>query len=263
VKYKTIIYNNPIQEVGEIIFNRPQVKNAFNEELLEEIISLTQEIKNDPKIKVVILTGVGDVFCAGADINWVKRCKERNKEENYQSFLKLSNALYSIYSLPKPVVGKINGHAIGGGVGFVAVCDIGVGVYGAKFGFSEVKIGLVPACISPYIIRKCREDKVRELFITGRRIREKEAKEVGLIHEIVEKEELNKRIEEIIEELLTGSCYAISMCKKLLEEVRGMSLSEATTYTAKMLSELVPTEETQEGISAFLEKRKPKWRKGE
>lgn len=261
MKYKTLIYNKTVPEVGEIILNRPEVKNAFNEELLEEIISLTEEIKKDPKIRVVILTGVGNVFCAGADINWVKKCKERSSEENYNSFLKLSNALYSIYSLPKPVVGKINGHAIGGGVGFVSVCDISVTVYGAKFGFSEVKIGLVPACISPYIFRKCREDKVRELFITGKRISEEKAKEVGLINDIVEKEKLNLRINEITEELLSGGPYAISMCKKLLEEVRVMNLSEAKTYTARMLSELILTEETQEGLSAFLEKRKPKWRK--
>ncbi|HID32688.1 MAG TPA: enoyl-CoA hydratase/isomerase family protein, partial [bacterium (Candidatus Stahlbacteria)] len=174
-----------------IIFNRPKVHNAFNDVMLKEISSALNEVKDSP-YRVVILTGEGKSFSAGADINWMRRVIRYSYEENLQESKFLAELFYQIYTLPRPTIAAVNGAAIGGGTGFVAVCDIAIAAETACFSFSEVKIGLVPACISPYVIKKCGEGRARELFITGERIDGPRAYEVGLVNKVVPLEKLKE-----------------------------------------------------------------------
>ena len=257
-EFKTIIY--AIEgKVARITLNRPEVHNAFNDVMFSELTGVFKDIQRRADIRVVVLTGAGKSYCAGADIYWMRKVKDYTYEQNYEDTLKLSELLYLIYSLPKPVVGRINGSAIGGGIGFVAICDIAIASSVAKFGFSEVKLGLIPACISPYIIRKCGEGKVRELFLTGERISAEMAMAVGLINRVVLPEELDDAVDELVNQLVSSGPNAMRLCKELLKNVPDMSLEEAVKYTTKALAELRMSGETQEGTSAFLEKRKPKW----
>jgi methylglutaconyl-CoA hydratase len=164
-----------------------------------------------------------------------------------------------MYSLPKPIIARVNGAAIGGGTGLVAVCDIAIAAEKAKFSLSEVKLGLVPACISPYVIRKVGEGRCREFFLTGERLTANHALELGLVNQVVPLESLDQAVDEKVNQLISSGPKAIAMCKELLRKVPGMSFDEAKTYTAEMIASMRIGDEGQEGMNAFLEKRKPKW----
>lgn len=257
-KFKTVTYKID-GLIARVTFNRPEVHNAFNDTMIKELTEVFTDIKSKKEIRVVVLAGEGKSFCAGADINWMKRVKDYSYEENLKESLELANLFYLIYSLPKPIIARVNGAAIGGGTGFVAVCDIAIASSEAKFSFSEIKIGLVPACISPYVIRKCGEGKTREFFLTGERLTAQRAIEAGLINQIVSPEELDTAVNNLIAQLLSSSPNAIAMCKDSLEKVPDMSFDEIKKYTAETIASLRISEEGQEGMNAFLEKRKPKW----
>ncbi len=164
-----------------------------------------------------------------------------------------------MYSLPKPIIAAVNGAAIGGGTGLVAVCDIAIASENAKFSLSEVKLGLVPACISPYVIRKVGEGRAREFFLTGERVTAQKALELGLVNRVVPSMQLDLVVDEKVKQLLSSGPKAIAMCKELLKNVPGMNFDQAKTYTAEMIASMRIGDEGQEGMSAFLEKRKPKW----
>ncbi|OQX56320.1 MAG: enoyl-CoA hydratase [Candidatus Cloacimonas sp. 4484_209] len=256
--YETIKYeiNN---RVAKVTFNRPEVRNAFNWKMVEELIRVFNALKSNNDVRVVILTGEGTSFCAGADLNWMKDVMNKSFKENYDESLRLAELFYLIYSLPKPVVGRINGPAIGGGTGFVSVCDIAIASVNAKFSFSEVRIGLVPSDISPFMIRKCGEGRIREYFLTGRRLSAEDALRIGLVNRVVEHEKLDTAVSEVVEELLKGSPNAIRACKELLEKVPLQQFDNVKDFTATILANLRKSKEAQEGMKAFLEKRKPGW----
>lgn len=254
--YETILFSVK-NEVARITLNRPQVRNAFNEVMLGEILDVLHKISARDDARVVVLTGSGTCLCAGADLNWLKR--DLSYEENVKEFLALAEVLYKIYSLPKPVVARVNGPAIGGGIGFVATCDLVVAVDSAKFSFSEVRIGVVPACISPYLVRRVGEKACREFFLTSERLTADKALSCGLVNQVVSPERLDEAVEERVSQLLSGGPHALSVCKELLERVPGMRLEDAKTYTCQVLASLREGAEAQEGMAAFLEKRKPKW----
>lgn len=245
--------------VARVNFNRPEVHNAFNDTMIKELTEVFQDIKTRKDIRVVVLTGEGKSFCAGADINWMKRVKDYSYEDNLKESLELAKLFYLIYSLPNPVLGRINGSAIGGGTGFVAVCDIAIASMEAKFSFSEVKIGLVPACISPYVVRKCGEGRAREFFLTGERLLAQQACESGLVNQIVPLGELDTTVNSLIAQLLSSGPNAIAICKDLLEKVSILNFEELQKYTAEVIAGLRNSEEGQKGMQAFLEKRKPEW----
>lgn len=247
-------------KIAHITLNRPEVRNAFNWKMIEELFSIFDTIESDKDIRLVILTGEGTCFCAGADLNWMKDVMKESFEENYRESLKLAELFYNIYSLPKPVLGKVNGPAIGGGTGFVSVCDISVASEKAQFSFSEVRIGLVPSDISPFMIRKCGEGSIREYFLTGRRLKPEDALRIGLVNRVVPEKELDAAVQEIADELLKGSPNALRVCKELLEKVPLQPFDKVKELTADILARLRKSEEAQEGMKAFLEKRKPKWR---
>jgi methylglutaconyl-CoA hydratase len=255
---ETISYSTE-NRIAKVLLNRPEVHNAFNEVMIRELLEVFQEISKSEDIRVAILTGRGESFCAGADLNWMKRMVNFSYEQNLEDSLKLAELFYLMYSLPKPVIAAVNGAAIGGGTGLVAVCDIAIASENAKFSLSEVKLGLVPACISPYVIRKVGEGRCREFFLTGERVTAQRALELGLVNQVVPLTQLDMVVNDKAKQLLSSGPKAIAMCKELLKNVPGMSFNKAMTYTAEMIASMRIGDEGQEGMNAFLEKRKPKW----
>ncbi|KPJ54228.1 hypothetical protein AMJ39_01380 [candidate division TA06 bacterium DG_24] len=245
--------------VGRILLNRPEIHNAFNDVMITELLEVLSRLASDEDVRVVVLTGSGKSFCAGADLHWMKAVKDYSYDENVADALELSKLLYAIYSLPKPTIARVNGAAIGGGTGFVSTCDMAIAAETAKFSFSEVKIGVVPACISPYVVRKVGEGTCREFFLTGKRLTAAEVEQAGLVNRVVPVEQLDAAVDDLIKELLSSGPHALGVCKDLLENVPSMSLEDAQLYTAKILATLRMGDEGQEGMSAYFDKRKPQW----
>lgn len=258
MNYNTIKYTKE-ENVGTISFNRPKIHNAFNSQVIDEMLSLFNQLADDDNLRVVVLTGEGKSFCAGADLNWMRSVVNQSFDENLDESNRLADLFYKIYSFPRPVIGKINGAAIGGGTGFVAVCDISVAAESAKFSFSEVKIGVVPACIGPYVIKKMGEGKSRELFITGERMDAKRAFDVGLVNSYVADNKLDETVDSLVKLILSSGPKAVAMAKKLVSEVSSMSPDQFKPFTAEMIAKLRISDEGQEGMDAFLNKRKPNW----
>ncbi|MFH1372871.1 MAG: enoyl-CoA hydratase-related protein [bacterium] len=258
MNFSTISYE-VANRIARVTFSRPEVHNAFNAALISEMRQVFAEIDKDDSIRLVILTGAGKSFSAGADLNWMRSVAGQSFEENLADSMELAELFFDMHSCRRPIVGRINGAAIGGGTGFVAVCDIAVAARSAVFSFSEVKIGIVPACIGPYVIRKMGGGRTRELFITGERMSAERAYEVGLVNRVVDDDQLDDEVEKLTRSILTSGPEAVAMAKKLIGEVPSMTLQQAKTYTAEMISRLRVSDEGQEGMAAFLNKRKPKW----
>jgi methylglutaconyl-CoA hydratase len=245
--------------VAYIDFCRPEVHNAFNDTVIYELTDLFSKLNGEKDLRVVVITGEGKSFCAGADLNWMKRVINQSFEENLKESNALAELFSMIYNFRCPVIGKINGAAIGGGVGFVAVCDIAIAAESAKFSFSEVKIGLVPACIGPYVVKKIGEGKAREFFITGERMKAKKAFKIGLVNDYVEDDKLDSAVKDLIKVIKSSGPEAVTVAKQLVGNVPNMSPEQYKPYTAEMIAKLRVSDEGQEGMNAFLEKRKPKW----
>jgi len=257
-KYKTIICEVK-ERIARIVLNRPEVHNAFNVAMIKELIEVFNLIKDGESVRIVILTGKGKSFCAGADLNWMREVINYSFKQNLEESLQIAELHKNIYTLPLPVIAMVNGTAIGGGTGFLSACDIAIASEEAKFGLSEVKLGLVPAAISPYVVRKIGESKARYYFLTGERISAEKAREIGLINEVVPRDELEEKVDEISRLLLSSGPQAVANCKELIFNVARMRIEEAAEYTARMIADLRVSKEGQEGMAAFLEKRKPKW----
>jgi methylglutaconyl-CoA hydratase len=245
--------------VARVTFCRPEIHNAFNDTLIYEMTDLFSSLKEEKDIRVVVLTGEGKSFCAGADLNWMRRVKDYSFEKNYEESLALANLFWLIYTMPLPIIGRINGAAIGGGTGFVAVSDIAIAAESAKFSFSEVKIGVVPACIGPYVVKKIGQGKAREFFISGERLTAVQAHEIGLIDRCCQDDELDDNVEKLTKTLLSSGPNAIKMAKELVSNVPLMTPDQFRPYTADMIAKLRKSDEGQEGMDAFLNKRKPNW----
>ncbi len=245
--------------VAQVVLSRPDIRNAFNDAMIRELREAFVELGQDSALRVVVLTGEGKAFCAGADLNWMRRVIDYGYEENLEDSLHLAHLMREIYDFPRPVVGRINGPAIGGGTGLVAVCDIAVAVDTAVFAFSEVKLGLVPACISPYLLKRLGERYSREYFLTGERLSAQRALECGLVNRVVKAEELDEVVQSYVDRLLTSGPEAVATCKRMVQAVGDMSLDEAGPFTADMIARLRMGKEGQEGMAAFLQRRKPSW----
>jgi methylglutaconyl-CoA hydratase len=256
--YETI----SVEREGQIVrlwLDRPEVHNAFNSAMIRELRAVLRDVRDDAAVRVVVLSGKGKSFCAGADLNWMREIIRFSYEQNLQESLELADFLYELYALPKPTIARVNGAAIGGGAGFLSACDIVIASSEAKFGLSEVKIGLVPACIAPYVVRRTGESLARQYFLTGERIDAHRALEIGLANAVVEAARLDAKVEEIAWLLLSSGPEALAGCKELLRRVPGMGFEEAKRFTAEMIAGLRVSREGQEGMAAFLEKRKPTW----
>jgi methylglutaconyl-CoA hydratase len=246
--------------IGTVWLNRPDVHNALNEKMISEIISCYEEINTMAEVRIVILRGRGKSFCAGADLNYMKGIATFGFEENYQDSKRLAKCFNIIYTCVKPTIAIVHGAAIGGANGLLAACDFVYCTDDTKFAFSEVKLGIAPATISLYVLKRIGEFGSRDLMITGRRFTGKEAEWYRLANKSLPAEEIDNHVNEIIKTLLTSGPDAISACKKLIYDVSNkLNFDEAIDYTAKTIAELRASKEGQEGMASFLEKRKPNW----
>lgn len=253
---KTEVVNN----VATVWLNRPQVRNAFNEVMINELIDVFTMLNNLKHIRVIILKGAGQSFCAGADLNWMKNVLNYSKEQNFNESLNLSKCFYTIYSCTKPTIAIVHGAAIGGANGLLAACDIVLADEQTVFSLSEVKIGIIPACISPYVIKRIGEFTARELMLTGTRFSGKQAESYRLVNHALPLASLHDYADKLVEQLLSSGPNAMQHCKNLLNEVcNEWTLKDAFLKTAEMIAEIRGSEEGQEGMNAFLEKRMPNW----
>jgi methylglutaconyl-CoA hydratase len=257
-EHRTIVVNRS-GPLLTITLNRPEVHNAFNEVMIAELHEAIDRIVRKGGVRVVVLTGMGRSFCAGADLNWMRRVKDYSYEENLAESRQLADLMYGIYALPVPTVARVNGAAIGGGTGFLAACDVVIAAETATFSLSEVKLGLVPAVISPYVIRRVGESRCRQLMLTGERFKADRAGRYGLVNTVVPIEDLDNAVTERVAQLLSSGPEALKTCKELLHRVPLMDFQEARDYTAEVIARLRISPEGQEGMAAFLDKRKPSW----
>ncbi|MCK5112577.1 MAG: enoyl-CoA hydratase/isomerase family protein [Thermoplasmatales archaeon] len=259
MRYDTIEVS---KQNGTVIvsLNRPEVHNAMNESLMTELTDCFKELSDDNIVRIIVLTGKGKSFCAGADLNWMKSMVNYSKEDNIKDSRLLLDLFETIYSCPKPVIGRINGHAFGGGLGLIAVCDIAISVPGLKFAFSEANLGIISSVISTYVAPRVSLSNMRRLFVTAERFDTAVARGIGLIDFVVSPEEFDSKVEYYIEQLRFSGPIAMAEVKNLIKNLREMHIDKYKEFTVEKISELRISEEGQEGINAFLEKRKPRWR---
>jgi methylglutaconyl-CoA hydratase len=246
--------------VATVWMNRPELHNAFNETVIDELTRSLRELDGDRGARVVVLAGRGDSFSAGADLNWMKRAAGYTVEENLRDARALAGMLRTLAFMSKPTVARVHGAAIAGGMGLVAACDIAVASTRSFFATSEVKFGLIPSAISPYVIAAIGERQARRYFLGAERISAARAHELGLVHEMTEPEQLDLKISEIVGALLAGGPVSQSAAKELIRAVANRPLTDdLVEHTAQRIAALRATPEATEGIGAFLEKRAPAW----
>ena len=255
MNYKTLLVEEA-DGILNVTLNRPDVHNAFNEELIAEAIDLFGAL-GDSTARAVVLRGTGPNFCAGADLNWMSRMVSYTRDENVRDSSQLARIYALMNECPLPVIGRIQGAAIGGGVGLVAVCDIAIASRETKFGLSEVKLGILPAVISPYVIAKIGETHARALFLTGERFDAERAQRIGLIHRVVD--DLDAAVAETIAALKSSGPEAVRECKKLIGHVASHELIDAIPYTIEAIAARRVSTEGQSGMAAFLKKEKAPW----
>ena len=245
--------------VFTIALNRPEVHNAFNKTMLIELTDCFETVSQE-EVLCILLKGMGKSFCAGVDLNWMKSVSQNSYEVNYEESLLLSKCFLSIYNCQKPTIAVVHGVALGGANGLLSACDLAYCTDDATFSLSEVKIGIVPACISPYVIKRIGEYGAKDLMLTGRRINGKEAEGFKLVNKSVDASQLDETVSSVIKLLKTSGPKAMAQCKILIHQVsNNLSLMEAYDYTAKMIADIRASDEGQEGMNAFLEKRAPNW----
>ena len=245
--------------VEYLTLNRPDVRNAFNEQMIAELTAWTAAMNADDDVRVAVLAGTGKVFSAGADIAWMASALTYTHDENVQDANAAARMFAALDTLPIPLIGRIHAAALGGGAGLAAVCDVVVAEDNTVFGFSEVKLGILPAVISPYALAKIGRSAARELFLTGMRFSAARAKEIGLVHAVVPATELDTMVELYVNEFLSGAPDAISTAKALIPRVWARGAFDAAGLTAEAIAARRVSQEGQEGLRAFLEKRKARW----
>jgi len=245
--------------VRELRLNRPEVRNALDEEL---IVLLSQELRRaavDEEIRFVVLSGEGKSFCAGADIDYMRRMADYDRDANLRDARQLSGVFEAISACPMPVVARVHGAAIGGAVGLVAASDVVIAAEGTKFGFTEARLGIVPAVISPFVLRRLGPGACRTLFLTTEIFTSRRARELGLVDQVVAVEELDAAVDVVLKELSQGGPTAQAACKKLLDEIAVLPLEEAVQRTPRWIADQRATDEAKEGFAAFSEKRPTRW----
>ncbi len=258
-QYKTIEVE-VVNHKATIWLDRPEIHNAFNEVMISELIDCVEEINYREDVRIVLLRGKGKSFCAGADLNWMRDVATYTYEENYRESYQLSKCFYTLYTCRKPTIAVVHGAAIGGANGLLAACDFAFAGENAVFSLSEVKIGIVPACISPYVIKRVGEYPAKDLMLTGKRFNGEEAERYKLVNKFLPDAKLDAHIKSICDLLMTSGPAAVSQCKSLIHEVSNtLDMKDAMDYTALMIADIRKSEEGQEGMAAFLEKRKPGW----
>ncbi|MGH8929422.1 MAG: enoyl-CoA hydratase-related protein [Egibacteraceae bacterium] len=244
--------------VATVTLDRPEVRNAIDDRLADQLRRAAEALSEDPAVRVVVLTGAGSVFSAGADLAWMRSMKDRSREENLADATRMDAMLRTLWDLPKPLIGRVNGHALGGGAGLVAACDVAIAVADAQFGFTEVTLGLAPAVISPYVVRKVGRSFARATFVTGERFGAERALAAGLVHRVVAPGELAAAVDGMVTQCLRGGPEAIAVAKSL-PDLALRPIDEATAETPGIIAALRVGEEGQAGMHAFLDRRVPAW----
>jgi methylglutaconyl-CoA hydratase len=246
--------------VATVTMARPEVHNAFNEALIAELHAAFTELGADDAVRVVVLAGEGKSFCVGADLTWMKRMSEASEAENRTDAERLAAMLRSVAECPKPVVARVHGGSLGGGSGLTAAVDVAIAGESAFFGFSEVRFGLAPATIGPYVIQRIGPGAALPRFLLGERFDARTALAIGLVNQVVPDPELDAAVANAVETLLAGSTKAQAAIKKMVARLsKGADPEPVDSYTAQLIASLRASEEGREGVTAFLEKRKPKW----
>jgi len=250
--------------VATISLNRPEIHNAFDDHLIGELVMTFNAIANDPNVRLVVLCGQGKSFSAGADIGWMRRMADYSDVENLTDARAVAELLAVIACCPKPVLARVQGAAMGGGVGLVAACDVAIGSSSAKFSLSEVKLGLIPATIGPYVIRAIGERQAGRYMVTGEQFDATEAQRIGLLHRVVDPDQLDDAITEMIEALLKNGPNAMQEAKALIAATVNRPIDETLKIdTAERIAKVRASDEGMEGLNAFLTKRNPSWLVGE
>jgi methylglutaconyl-CoA hydratase len=246
--------------VAQVRLDRPDVRNALDADLIEQLQSTFERLADDPAVRAIVLSGEGKTFCGGADVAMMRESLELTREQNVAGGRALSEMFRAIDRCPKPVIAKIHGAALGGGAGLVAVCDIAIAAADTVFGFTEVKLGIIPAVISPFVLSKIGASHARALFLTGERFDAKRAQAIGLVHEVVVADTLDVAIERVVNEVLSAGPSAIAAAKALIARVRETPYNESLELTAEATAAQRVSPEGQEGLRAFLERRPPGWK---
>jgi methylglutaconyl-CoA hydratase len=257
----TIKIERDARGVAMLTLNRPDLHNAFDELMIREVIAAFRDLGEDEAVRVIVIAAEGRSFCAGADLNWMKRASEYDEDQNREDAGELALMLNAIYACPKPVIARVHGNAFGGGVGVVAAADIAIGVADVVFSLSEVKLGIIPAVISPYVIEAIGARYAHRYFISAERFSGSEAYRIGLLHDLAASvEAMNEQIAVLCTALLANGPKAIESAKNLIQAVAQKSIDdELMEDTIERIAQIRSTPEAKEGISAFLEKRKPNW----
>lgn len=249
--------------VLRVMLNRPQVHNAMDPGMIKALTAVFRSLPQREDVRVVVLTGQGRSFCAGADLAFMRAAADYSFEQNLADGEQIFDLMQAVDECPKPVVGRINGAAIGGGVGLVSCCDIVVAAERAQFGLSETRLGILPAVISPFVLAKIGEANGRELFLTGERFDAHHARRIGLVQHVAAEEHLDDRVDERVQQLLLAAPGAQAAAKELIQFAARNPKNETRGYTAHLIAQRRASAEGREGMSAFLEKRKPHWQEPE
>ena len=246
--------------VATVVLSRPEVRNAFNDEVIAELTQAFARLGEEPAVRAVVLMAEGPAFCAGADLNWMRRMADYTREENLADAGKLAFMLRAIYECPKPTIARVQGDVYAGGMGLVAACDMAVSVDTAHYCLSEVKIGLTPATISPYVIRAMGPRAAHRYFLTAERFSATEALRIGLVHAVVPADRLDAQVGEWVAALTGASPNAVRECKRLVQDVAGRDITRLLIdRTVEGIADIRASDEGKEGVQAFLGKRKPNW----
>jgi methylglutaconyl-CoA hydratase len=248
-------------QVATLTLNRPDVRNAFNETMIAEVTAAFQALNERDDVRAVVLAANGKAFCAGADLNWMKKMAGYSNEENRADAMRLAAMLSAIYRCNKPVIARVNGDAYAGGMGLICACDMVVAVDTARFCLSEARLGLIPATIAPYVIRALGEQASRRYFTTAELFDCATALRLGLVSEAVSEDQLDATVQQLAETLCANGPHAVRACKQLVQDIAGRELDEALIEdTAGRIARVRASAEGREGVASFLEKRQPAWR---
>ena len=251
----------PSANVAEVWLNRPDVRNAFNDGVIAELTAAFSALGAESDLRAIVLGGHGKAFCAGADLSWMRDMADYSWAQNHADASGLAHMLWTLWSCPVPIVGRIQGDCYAGGVGLAAVCDVLVASSAAHFCLSEARLGLLPATIGPYVVRALGEQASRRYFITAERFSAAQAHALGFVHELVPPDELDTKVAEIVAALVANGPAAVKACKQLVKDVAGRPIDAALRDdTARRIADIRASAEGREGVKAFLHKREPAWR---
>jgi len=252
--------DGPAGRVARVFLNRPEVRNAFNDDVIRELTDAFRTLGADASLRCIVLGGHGKAFCAGADLNWMRAMAGYSWDENRADAARLADMLWTIRSCPLPVVGRLHGDTYAGGLGLAAVCDVLVAAEGVQFCLSEAKLGLLPATIGPYVVRALGEQASRRYFLTAERFDAARAHALGFVHEVVPADALDAKVDEIVAALVANGPEAVKACKRLVHDVAGAPLSaDLRADTARRIADIRASDEGREGVQSFLQKRAPSW----